>query len=393
MSVSFWQRSPHSSTIQTDVVVIGAGIAGISAALHLQRRGKRVTMIDAGHIGAGASTRNAGFLMRGCADNYTSAIAQFGRPRAQALWKLTEDNLTGLLREGVGALPGTRRVPSVLVALEAREEAQLQASAKLLHEDGFDASLLHAQSLREADQGFDSLWRGGHVRAALVNPNDAACHSREVIEHLASRFVGQIITHDEVFSIENDAASVLVRSRKHLLRAQHVLLCTNAYGPRLVPSLSGKVQPNRGQMFACRPANVSLAASYYLNEGHEYIRQTADGTILVGGCRAMFESDERTTLEEPTVQVQAALEAFVRRVLALPASEPLNITARWAGLMGFSQTGLPIIQHVGTLENPAAPVWFCGGFTGHGMSMAYETTRLAVDEMLDGKASIFSQLP
>jgi glycine/D-amino acid oxidase-like deaminating enzyme len=61
--------------------------------------------------------------------------------------------------------------------------------------------------------------------------------------------------------------------------------------------------------------------------------------------------------------------------------------------MGFSQTGLPIIQHVGTLENPAAPVWFCGGFTGHGMSMAYETTRLAVDEMLDGKASIFSQLP
>jgi hypothetical protein len=57
--------------------------------------------------------------------------------------------------------------------------------------------------------------------------------------------------------------------------------------------------------------------------------------------------------------------------------------------MGFSVTGLPVVKRVGTELEAAAPVWFCGGFTGHGMSMAYETTRIAVGVMLDGAENPF----
>jgi glycine/D-amino acid oxidase-like deaminating enzyme len=388
MSVSHWAFS-GASTLHCDLAIVGAGVAGISAALHAQRMGLRVVVLEAGHAGHGASTRNAGFLMRGCADNYAQAAATFGRERARALWQLTEDNLLGLAREGVLGLPGSRRVPSVLVALDDAELQHLRASERMLREDGFDVGWWDA-----APSDRDTLWRSGAALGGLVNPHDAACHSREVIEHLLSRLapppVGQVVLHDEVAAIEAEGSSLVVRSRRHAVRAAQVLVCTNAYGPRLLPGLAGEMEPNRGQMLACRPEGVSLAASYYLNFGHEYIRQAADGTILVGGCRGMFAEAERTTLEEPTAQVQQALEAFARRVLGLARDVDLRVSSRWAGLMGFTPRGLPIIRRVGATGSPEAPVWFCGGFNGHGMSMAYATTRAALAMMLEGAADPFA---
>jgi len=64
----------------------------------------------------------------------------------------------------------------------------------------------------------------------------------------------------------------------------------------------------------------------------------------------------------------------------------LPITARWAGTMGFSPDGLPLIGPVGGASSP----WFCGGFTGHGMSMGYQAAHEAVDAMLEGREPMFS---
>jgi glycine/D-amino acid oxidase-like deaminating enzyme len=68
------------------------------------------------------------------------------------------------------------------------------------------------------------------------------------------------------------------------------------------------------------------------------------------------------------------------------ADGPLPITARWAGTMGFSPDGLPLIGPAGGASSP----WFCGGFTGHGMSMGYQAAHEAVDAMLDGREPMFS---
>jgi glycine/D-amino acid oxidase-like deaminating enzyme len=59
---------------------------------------------------------------------------------------------------------------------------------------------------------------------------------------------------------------------------------------------------------------------------------------------------------------------------------PIRVVARWAGTMGFSPDGMPLVGPVGASDS----VWFCGGFTGHGMSLAYRTGAGAVAAMLDG---------
>ncbi|MCR9077355.1 MAG: FAD-dependent oxidoreductase, partial [bacterium] len=73
MTISLWQRTPTHETEQCDVAIIGAGITGLSAAIELESRGIRCIVLEADYAGSKASGRNAGYLIRGAAENYALA--------------------------------------------------------------------------------------------------------------------------------------------------------------------------------------------------------------------------------------------------------------------------------------------------------------------------------
>ncbi len=381
MTVSFWQSTQRLGTQQCDVLVAGAGICGLSAALHLQRRGLKVLVVEKDRVGHGASTRNAGFLMRGCADNYALAAKEFGRERARMLWQLTEANLAGLRREGIESLPSVRNVPSVLAALQDHEHAELRQSVAMMQDDGFEVTWM------QAGGGSDTLWKVGKPLGALVNPRDASCNSREVIEHLRASLTCPILEGQEVASMDEDGPRLVAKFRDGAINAKHILVCTNAYAPLLLPGLAQHVTPRRGQMLALRATGLRLDASYYINHGSEYLRQHVDGTIVVGGCRTRHAEREVGYEDRLTPWVQDDLERFATAMLG--EFKPDDITARWSGTMGFSKTHLPLIGRTWGNNSANGKVWFCGGFTGHGMSMAYRVSELAVAAMLDGAANDF----
>ncbi|HCT45039.1 MAG TPA: hypothetical protein DF699_07495 [Phycisphaerales bacterium] len=66
-----------------------------------------------------------------------------------------------------------------------------------------------------------------------------------------------------------------------------------------------------------------------------------------------------------------------------------DITARWSGIMGFSPDGMPVIDRVPVHTLSNTNIWFCGGLTGHGMSMGYQTGRHAARVMLEGEHTRF----
>lgn len=386
MTVSLWRRTQRLGSLRCDCVVVGAGICGVSAAIHLRRRGLSVVVVERDRLGSGASTRNAGFLMRGCADNYALAVREYGRERARMLWKLTEDNLAGLRQEGIASLPGVRNVPSVLLALREPERDELIESVSLLRDDGFEVSWL--------ERGDDAAWRSGVCLGGLVNPSDASCNSREVLEHLRTNLLqretrGVCVLHEgqEVFEVHADAARVVIRTTDAEVTAPHALVCTNAYTPLILPEFEHVITPRRGQMIALRPGLVRLDASYYANRGSEYFRQAATGEVVVGGCRTYHVDREVGYEDRTTPWVQRDLERFASLMFGVGEEDVrANITARWSGTMGFSPTGLPIISPVSAASKR---VWFCGGFTGHGMSMAYRTSEVACGVMLDGATNPF----
>lgn len=419
VTVSHWRRTFRAAGpvthLDVGVCVIGAGVCGVSAALAAQRRGESTIILERHTLASGASSRNAGFLMRGAACHYAEAVDLYGRARARDLWRFTEANLEGLRREGCESLESYRRVPSMLLALRAgagagespvwmptREYAAsnregLERSLTLMREDGLEADWIDAAE-RHPD---DAAWRSGLVSCALVNPHDASVNSFELMSMLAGKLhahrtlaqqvASPLIENQEVYGVASQGDGFVVRTADLVVRARHVLVCTNAYASLLLPGFDELVKPRRGQMLALAPQGRRLDASYYCNDGSEYFRQAADGTIVVGGCRTYFAEQEVGFEDRTTHNVQGALESFARAMLGY--EEELPVTARWAGTMGFSPDGLPLI-------GPAVPLgraadgephpWFCGGFTGHGMSMGYRAAHEAVDAMLDGREPQFS---
>jgi gamma-glutamylputrescine oxidase len=379
MTVSHWRRTTDLGRIETDVLVVGAGICGVSAGLALQRRGVDYRIVERHTVGSGASTRNAGFLMRGAAENYQRAISLYGRDLARMVWRWTEENVEGLRREGIESLPTYQRIPSCLLALEEQEKDELLASLELLGQDGFDAAWI--------ESGEDAAWRHGRPLGGLLNPGDSACNSYGLMRFLSGKLRHPVIEHQEVAEIREDGGKMLVRSSDATISARRVLLCTNAYLPLLLPQFERVITPRRGQMLALVNPGPRLDCSYYANHGYEYFRQTTDGTVVVGGCRKRHAETECGYEDRTTPGVQGDLEAFASRMLGIPRGA-LHIMARWSGTMGFSPDGLPLVGPVPGEWEPGT-VWFCGGFTGHGMSMAHRTAEAAVAEIQGGPRTPF----
>ena len=365
--------------IETDVLVVGAGICGVSAALALQRRGIDYRIVERHSTGWGASTRNAGFLMRGAAENYKRAVELYGRELARTVWRWTEENVEGLRREGIDSLATYQRIPSCLLALDDEERDELLTSVELLKRDGFETAWV--------ESGEDTAWKLGRPRGGLMNPGDSACNSFELMRFLGGKLRQQVIEHQEVAEIRAESGKVRVRTSDAVITPRRVLLCINAFLPLLLPGLAAIITARRGQMLALANSGLRLDCSYYANHGYEYFRQTTDGTVLVGGCRRRHAEQECGYEDRTTPGVQNDLEAFASRMLGIARGD-LRVRARWSGTMGFSPDGLPLVGAVPG-EWDQGTVWFCGGFTGHGMSMAHRTAEAAVEEMTGGAASPF----
>jgi len=166
MSVPYWRHSPSPRHLHTDILIVGAGVCGLSAAHELAARNIPFLIAERHTLGSGASTRNAGFLMRGMAENYALAVRDHGRHLARTMWRWTEDNLHIHLSRGIATLPSYRPTPSCLMALEPVELEELRQSLNLLQADGFDALWLNSHH--------DSAWPAANPLGALVNPHDAA---------------------------------------------------------------------------------------------------------------------------------------------------------------------------------------------------------------------------
>ncbi|MFI4853721.1 MAG: NAD(P)/FAD-dependent oxidoreductase [Phycisphaerales bacterium JB065] len=372
MSNSLWHTRAIPLPAETDCVVVGAGIAGISAALALESQNLSTLVLDQRYPGWGASGRNAGFLMRGAADNYAAAVRDLGRQPAKALWTLTENNLARLRALGIDRIPDYRPQPSCLVAFDDTEAAELEQSATLLAEDGFAV-----ETRNPSDHARDALWTHAPPLLGLVNPDDAVCDPVELLAWLRAMLQRQPLTETTVLQIHHADGAFAVRTTRGDIRCQHVLLCANAYTRNLLPNLATTIAPNRGQMLALDaselPAPERLEFAYYANHGSEYFRQLDERTIIVGGWRKHFASDERTDDNRPSAPVQQGLEDFAARVLG----RRLPVVHRWAGTMAFTPDGLPLAGPLVASDAPSP--WICAGFTGHGMSMAHDlATRTAL---------------
>ncbi len=365
MTVSYWQDRSGEETVVCDTCVVGAGIVGAYTAQCLVEAGQDVVILEARHVAAGATGRNAGMVLTGLAAYYHEAVAQYGEQIAREVWQLTLAN-----RARMFELAQRHGVPyeqngSLILAIDEAEVGDLERAARALDAAGLPGDF----------QRGDPTGRG--FAAALIQPGDGATHPALLTEALVAHGGARLIAPSEVFAIEPDGPGLRVRSRLATVRCAQVALCTNAYAPLFHPYFATLVAPTRAQVFVTAPVSTRvLDRPGYADYGYEYFRQLPDGAFLLGGWRQHFRDEEVGYEDRVTAGVQAGLEGFLGRFF--PELRDVPVTHRWSGVMGFSRDHIPCVGRL-----PDQPqIGFAVGFTGHGLGWGLKTAERLVELLL-----------
>lgn len=367
MSLSLWldplptPRPSLKGRQDCDVVVIGGGLCGASAAWHLAKAGVSTVLLEARQIAMSASGRNAGFILQGTAERYDRAVGVMGRERAREIhaWTVENHRLMEEFIQQEGLNCGYMRRGSLQLADTPEEELSLEASASLLSEDGFEARLLKQTELPEVFQ------QAGY-RHGVMLPGDGELDPARFVRGLVSaaeRSGAKIYEQTRVKALDaHGLGEVRVETEEGEIHASVALVCTNARAGELLPSLRSIVDPVRGQMLGTAPLPPTFPCPVYANHGYDYWRQDEHGRVALGGWRNLDPGTEVGHEEILHAEIQARMERFLGRFV-----KDLQITHRWSGIMGFSRDGLPV---VGPARNtPGALV--AAGFTGHGFGFAF----------------------
>ena len=337
------------------MLVIGGGITGVSLLYWLRRSRRQGVLVERDRLAAGASGANAGIIAAGAGEAYAQRVRDYGREAAREIVGFTAET-HDLLEEALqGRSPHHRRRGRETWPVDGEEAFLLEESAELLREDGFPAE-----------------WDGRRFRQERDGEHSPV---ETVLGIAADAGPGAICEGVEVTALQSSAAGVQVEAQDgSSCLADTVVVALNAYTPQLLPEVP--IAPTRAQAVATAPVDHLVApCPQSRDHGYQYWNQIWNGRIVAGGYRNLALEEEVGYERAITATLQSALD---RHLLDIGADAP--VTRRWAGIMGFTKGGLPIVGPA-----PGRPgVYLCAGFNGHGFALAFHCARRLVAH-LDGR--------
>ncbi|MTB51475.1 FAD-binding oxidoreductase [Lewinella sp. W8] len=376
-ATSYWEQT--SFLRPADVIIVGAGLTGLQAALELKRREPDcdVLVVERSSLPLGASTRNAGFS---CFGSPTELLADWDAHGRESMLETVaarfagiralEDNFSGqrIDWENHGGF-------EVLEPGGAAEEVRARIhdlNAALAPITGVEATWL---PIPNDNTGF------ARETSLYVNHFEAQLHPGKLVERLldsVQRAGVRCLFGCEVTEVHaDDGAAYVQTAAMGAFRTERVLVTVNAFTARLLPEVFGEhIRPVRNQVMISQPLPVQpLRGCYHFHEGYVYFRNVGMDRILIGGGRhlagATSETDQFGPNEAVVDYLLTKLNAWLPDLHLTSADFPV----RWSGILAQGSAKTPIVQF--THER----ILVAGRLAGMGVALSAALAQRAVDTL------------
>lgn len=369
-----------SETTEADVCVVGGGFAGLSAAIELADRGYSVVVLEAKHIGWGASGRNGGQIIAGLACEQGVIEDALGFEAAKQVWGMTLEALD-LVRERIKRfdIQCDLKDGFLGVAVNPRKGASLrQWFDGMAQRYGYDsdAQWIAPEQIR---QWIDSpRYHSGYHdrRSGHLHPLNYCLGLARGATSLGVR----IFQHSPVTAMEQ-GDTVRLQCENGSVKAKFVVLAGNMYlpevSPKLAPKLARHIMPVGTYIIGTEPIAPELASQLIPSDSAvcdtnfvlDYFRFSADKRMIYGGRVAY------SALTPPNLT--ASMQ--VRMTETFPQLKNTKVEFTWGGFVDITMSRAPDFGRV------APNVFYLQGFSGHGVALTGLAGKL-VAEAIAGQA-------
>ena len=347
-----------------EVAVIGAGFTGLNAARKLAKSGVKVALIEAEHVGYGASGRNGGHLNSGHFASFGAAKAHFGESQARRLWRAYDDSIDMIeaIIEEETIECSFHRGGKLKLASKPSHVKALQAMCEEIRRE-IDPSVewLTRQELRQ-ELGSDAF------HGAVLSPKSAMIHMGHYANGMAEaahRHGAMIWEHNAVTARERVLNGWRLTTPTGSLTARQIILATDAYTTETFGYFRRRIMPIASFIIATRPlTSEEIAATIPGNRNYtnslniaNYFRLTPDNRMLFGG-RARFSavSNQKSDVSSGQLLRKQMVSMF-------PQLANVEIDYCWGGLVGCTQDRYP---RAGSADG----LIYGMGYSGHGAQLS-----------------------
>ena len=345
---------------RTDVVVVGGGFTGVSAALNLARQGHAVILVEAQAIGWGASGRNGGQVNAGLKFEPKAIEEKFGSELGGRMVQLSSgapDRVFSLIEEFGIECEADRR-GTIRAAFSSGSADYIRKATEDLQQRGAPVSLLDASGMQDATGTQRYLLGAIDRRGGSVNP---LAYVRGLAA-AASKAGAMLHERTPATALARDADGWTVTTPKARIRTGWVVLATNGYTDDLWPKLRQTIVPVYGGIIASEPLPSDVASRIMPGRQvlyeHEsitvYYRMDKAGRFLIGGRSKLKPLDGPAHFRD--------LMNYTQRLW--PFLDNVRWSHGWNGQLAITTDAY---LH---LNEPAPNLIACLGYNGRGIAMA-----------------------
>jgi glycine/D-amino acid oxidase-like deaminating enzyme len=350
------ERPRLNFDLDVDVCVIGAGLAGLTVAREVARRGWSVAVLEASRVANAASGRNTGFVLPGFQEDIDSLVERIGLDHARQLWALSEQGLQYVRRTiAETGMPGVDPVPGWLHISKTDNDDEIRSEVERLRWIGANVEAWPMERVRE-------VLPNKHYFGALHFPSAIHIHPLNYALGLAAdaEAAGARIFEDTpAIAVDPTGIRKRIDAPAARVRAAHVVLACNVQLGDLMPRLGATLLPITTFVLVTEPIGPLLQEVVRYRGAVSDTNRADNHYRIVGGDRLQWSGRMRAWQADPR-WVRGGLIADIKR--NFPALGTVKIAHLWRGTLGRTIHRMP---QIGEIESG---LWVASGFGGHGLN-------------------------